>query len=284
MALKKEIADKIKSYGFDVDKLIAAIKDEAEVDYELPDVVVMKPADLEARDANVGKERFKAGKEEGEKEAKATFIKEASKKLGIDFKGDRIADLLKEIEAHKNASNDDKVKELSERVNLLQKDKETLAAQYEQEQKRSKEAMFDRELVTFFPVNRTGDLSDAERLQLVKMNLSFEEMDGKTVVKRNGQVLRDPNTQNPLPINQVVTDLFNEKKWIGSTANTPPPTGGRGAGDNPPPNNPASGITTFGKFVDHWKEKNPGKGTANDEFTSALNKHAKETPGFKMYE
>ena len=62
--LKKETAEKIKSFGFDVDKLIAAIKDEAEVDYTVPDVQVFKASDLEARDKcpTIGGRHFRVTK------------------------------------------------------------------------------------------------------------------------------------------------------------------------------------------------------------------------------
>lgn len=286
MALKKEVIEKIKAYGFDVDKLIEAAKADSEVDFEVPEFVAISQKDLDARDANKKAE----GVKEGEAGAKSTFIKEAAKRLNIDFKGERIGDLVKEIETKINSSDDVKVKELTTQINLLQKDKETLTSQYESEKTRAQQAQFDAELISMFPQNRTPDLSDRERLALAKMNLTFEQLDGKLVVKRNGELVRDAKSQNPLPVDQVVKDFFTEKKWINdgtaaTGANPPANPGGRGGADKPPPQTGTgmSHIKTSTDFEKHWKEQNPGKPTMSPEYTAAISKHMKEVPDFNAY-
>lgn len=283
MALKKEALEKIKSYGFDVDKLIEAVKADAETDFEVPEFVPISQKDLTDRDNNKKAEGLK----EGEAAAKSTFIKEAAKRLGIDFKGERIGDLVKEIENKINSSDDVKVKELTTQISLLQKDKENLTSQWESEKKRAEQAQFDAQLISMFPTNRTQELSDTERLLVVKNGVTFETMDGKLIAKRNGEILRDKNSQNPLPVDQVIKDFFGEKKWV-SDGTTPagtqnPNPGGRGGSNQPPPANPSSGIKSAGHFERDWKEKNPGKNTMSPEYTAALSAHAKTVQDFDWY-
>ncbi len=288
MALKKEVIEKIKSYGFDVDKLIEAIKAEPETDYEVPEFVAMKQTELDARDANKINEGKEAGKKEGEKEAIKTVQKELSKKLGFDLKGERVGDIAQEIQTKLSASETEKLQELTTQNNLLKQDKETLIREKTEAEKKASQAMFDSELITHFPANRSTSLSDAERLALLKMNLQFETVDGKTVVKRNGEVMRDKNSQNPLPVKQVIADLFTEKDWITKpegSGGSGGSGGGRGGSDNPPPGGGggAAGVKKYSQFVEKWQSENPGSNTMSPQFTDALSKHAKDIPDFDYY-
>src|SRR6185312_4125715 len=171
--LKKETAEKIKSFGFDVDKLISAIKDEAEVDYTVPEVQVFTTEQLEARDTNTKAE----GKREGVAEGKTAGIEIAGKQIAKKFNLPDTVDkknLDKVIEAvSANAAAGDEG--LKEQIKLLQKDKVQLS--------------FDNTLISYFPAERDGSLEDSERLMLVKHALQFETVDGKQVVKKNGEVL-----------------------------------------------------------------------------------------------
>jgi uncharacterized protein (UPF0335 family) len=276
MALKKETIDKIKAFGFDTDKLIAAIKADAETDYEVPaDVTIIKTTELEVRDANKLAEGKKAGETEGEKKGRELAAKAFRKKFSLE---DSIGnDVDKVVEAVNTKLNKGDAG-LQEQITLLQKDKETLAAEKVQLEQKAKAAGFDAELISYFPSNRTSDLTDAERLALVKMNLGFEDSDGKVVVKKGGEVLRDKTTQAPLAPKDAIATLFTEKKWTAGEGQ-----GGRGGGDNPPPNSTNAGIKTASKFAEKWKAENPGKGEMSPEYIDAINKQAKEVPDFDMY-
>ena len=87
MALKQASIDKLKGFGLDVDKLIAAIKADTEQDYDIPEVTVLTATQLTERD-NV---KIADGKKLGETEAKTTLVKELGKRLNTDFKGERLA-------------------------------------------------------------------------------------------------------------------------------------------------------------------------------------------------
>jgi hypothetical protein len=277
MALKQTDKDKIKAFGFDVDKLIEAVKADAEVDYEVPaDVTVLKNTDLEVRDTNKMAEGKRLGETEGEKKGRELSAKAFKKKFALDDAavGNDIDKVVEAVNTKLNKGDTG----LQEQIVLLQKDKESLLAEKASLETKASLAAFDSELIASFPSNRSSDLSDAERLALVKMNLQFEDADGKKVVKKNGEVLRDPTTQAPLPVKTAIETLFTEKKWVaaGSGGN-----GGRGGGDNPPP----GGGGTAKKATDFetkWKMENPGKNTLSDEYINALNKAAKDDPTFDM--
>lgn len=271
--LKAEVIAKLKSWGLDVDKLATAIKDEKEVDYELPEVQVFKPEELEARDANKVTEGKKLGESEGEKKGKELAAKALKKKFSIE---DESKDLDKVVElvTTKAQTGDAGLKQ---QVELLIKDKETLQGQITTLQSEKKAATFDAQLISMFPQNRSGDLKDSERLMLAKMDLSFEELDGKTVVKRNGQVLRDSATQNPLEINKVITDYFAERKWVAST-NT---GGGRGGGDST--GGSGGGFKKLSEVEADWKKNNPEGNLVSPEFQAHLQAATKDVPDFDYY-
>lgn len=273
--LKVATKEAIKALGLDPDKLIEAVKAEAEVDYEVPaDVTVIKNADLETRDNNNKALGKTEGETAGEKKGKELAAKAFKKKFNL---AETVpADIDKVVEAVNTtlAKGDEGLKE---QVTLLQRDKDTLATQLQQEQAKAKAASFDAQLISQFPAGRTADLTDAERLTLVKSALQIEEVDGKTVVKKNGEILRDKTTQNPLPVNQAITDYFTERKWIGQEGGA----GGRGGGNNPPGS--GAGIKKESEYQQKWLAENPGKNALSDEYVTSLNKHAKETPDFDMY-
>lgn len=274
--LKTDTKEKLKTtYGLDVDKLIEAIKADAEVDFAVADdVTVLKNTDLETRDSNNKSAGKSEGITEGEKKGRELAAKAFRKKFNLaDSVGN---DVDKVVEAvHEQVGKGDAG--LKEQIQLLQKDKETLNTQLTEEKAKARSSAFDAELISYFPVNRNKDLSDAERLALVKMNLKFEEVDGKTVAKKDGEIMRDKATQSPLAIKDAIGGLFTDKKWI-----TKEGDGGRGGGDNPPGGN-GSGIKTMSKFKEKWKAENPGKDENGPEFQNAVAAHAKDDKEFDYY-
>lgn len=279
MALKQETKDKIKAFGFDVEKLITAVTAAEEVDYEVPeDVTVLKTADLEKRDANKISEGKRIGEAEGEKKGKELSAKAFKRKFGIEENLPPDIDKVAEAVEKKLGQGDTALKD---QVKLLLSDKETLTREKEAAERRAESSAWDAELISYFPANRNTDLSDAERLALVKMNLSFDTQEGKRVVKRNGEILRDKDSQSPVNPDQAISGFFTEKKWV-ATPGTPPPPGGRGAGDNPPPP-PSNGIKKASAFEAKWLSENPGKNILSDEYINAFNKQVNEVPDFDMY-
>jgi len=274
MAFKAEVIAKFKSWGLDTDKLIAAAKDENEVDYALPEIEVFKKEDLEARDANKINEGKKLGEKEGETKGKELAAKSLKKAFSIEDDTKEL-DKVVTLVADKAAKGDPVLKE---QVTNLIKDKETLTAQVTDLQKAAKTAAFDAQLISMFPAGRTADLKDSERLVLAKMDLTFEEADGKMVVKRNGETVRDKATQNPLPLDKVMADYFTERKWIGGTGGN---GGGRGGNDTPPGG--SGGFKKLSEVQEAWKKENPNLNVVSPEFQKHLETVTKDIADFDFY-
>jgi len=272
MALKADAKTKIKALGFDVDKLIAAVTAEAETDFEVPDVVAFKQEDLDTRDANKVAEGKTAGMKEGEKQGKELAAKALKKKFGIEDDSkelDKVVDLVNT----KVATGDTGLREQNA---ALLKDKERLEADLQQEKSKTQAVLFDNQLITDFPPGRSESMTDAERLMIIKANLQFEETDGKVIVKRNGEVLKNKDTHAPIPVKQAISEYFTERSWLGKA-----PVGGRGGGDNLPDG--TAGLKTRTQVQEQWLKENPQGNPVSPEFQAYLDKAAKDVPDFDYY-
>lgn len=260
MALKKEIKDKLKSWGFDVEALENAVRAESETDVTLPELI--GKTELETRDKEVKKEGFKEGKKEGIKIANKTISDK------FDLKDIDLSDPDKLYEAlNNNFSKGDTA--LKEQIALLQKDKGELSQRIEAVVREKESALFDQSLLSMFPANRNPLLTDAEYLASIKMNLGFEDADGMRVVKRNGEILRDGTTKAPVPVKDAISGFFNERKWTVNGGNG----GGRGGNDNP---SGGAGIKSYSAAESKWRADNPGKGILTPEFNTYIQGLAKE--------
>lgn len=274
MALKAETKTKLKALGLDPDKLETAVKADGEAEYEVPEVQVFTQEQLDARDANKIAEGKTVGVREGEKQGKELAAKALKKKFGIEDESkdlDKVVDLVNAKAATGDVG-------LKQQVEALLKDKENLEAAVQTEKNANKALKFDTELLTFFPANRGAGMTDAERLMIIKANLQFEEVEGKTVVKRNGEVLKDNATHAPIPVKQAIADYFTERQWVGQNG-----AGGRGGNDNPPPGGGAAGLKTRTAVEAQWKKENPEGNPVSPEFQTYLTNVAKDVPDFDYY-
>ncbi|MDB5288540.1 MAG: hypothetical protein JWR05_3489 [Mucilaginibacter sp.] len=270
--LKAAQIKKLKDLGIDTKKLFDAVKAEEEVDFELPEINNLTEDQLTERDKNT----VAAAKPAIFKEGKTAGIEIANKaivnKFGltdIDTKDvDKVIAGLDSTVVKGDAA-------LKEQVKLLQTDKATLEAAVETEKKNSSSLLFDTELITSFPTNRRADMSDKDYLLLVKNNLSFEEVDGVKVVKKDGQVLRDKTTQAPIPLKDAISSVFGEKKWIAEDGGA----GGRGGVDNPGGGGSA-GIKTYSKAMEQFIKDNPDGNPMSPAAEAYVSKIAKATTDF----
>lgn len=270
--LNTQSIEKLKALGLDVDAITAAIKSDVETEITIPDLVPITQAELDIRDSN----NKEAGKKLGESETKATLTKEVAKKLGIELKGDRIGDLVNDIQQKINASDDTKLKDLNEQIKLLQADKATLSKEFTTMQKEAKQKAFDADLLSHLPTDVLTEFSPAEKLAVLKTKLVFEEVDGKTVAKKGSEILRDKNTQNPLELKDAISAAFADYK------KTPAPQGGRGGKDMPPAPG-AAGAKSMSQLKESWQKENPDKNPMSPEFTAHAAKVMKENPDFDAY-
>jgi len=277
MALKQDAKDKLKTiFKLDVDKLIAAAIAADEVDLELPaDVTVLTAADLATRDENMKTVGKKEGESIGETKGKEIAVKKIAKKMALDEAA--IGSDIDKLEAAAQAKFKAGDAGLQEQVNALLADKERLTGEVTQEKTKAELAIFDQTLISMFPAGRTADLKDSERLLLLKNDLQFETIDGKRVAKRGGVIVADPNTHAPLPIDQVLTSVFTERKWIGGAGGD----GGRGGG-NSGGGTGTGGIKKLSGFTEKWIAENPGKNEISPEFDTALQTHMKANTDFDL--
>lgn len=269
MSLKTETKEAFKKLGFDVDKLVAAVTHAEEQDYTLPEINNVTEADLATRDDNSKKEGIKEGKKNGISIA----TKAVAEKFNIpitEIDLSRPETLVDKLNAN-FAKGDEGLKE---QVRLLQADVATAKGEKDTAVKEAKQAGFDMSLIAKLPANRSKLLTDAEHLNNIKFNLQFDEEDGKPVVKRNGAILRDATTKDPLPYDKAIEGLFTERKWVDEGGGN----GGRGGGDNS--NNGAGGIKKLSQFIENWEKE--GKNPMSPEFHTALAAAAKATTDFDM--
>jgi hypothetical protein len=111
---------------------------------------------------------------------------------------------------------------------------------------------------------------------LTKRTLTIETVDGKQVVKKNGEILRNATTKDPLPVKDAITTLFSERKWVADTI------AGRGGG-NTMIAGTGGGIKTFSAAQEAWVKDNPTGNPISPEATAFVMKIAKETTDFDWH-
>jgi len=266
--LKSDIKKKFKDLGFDIDKLVAAATHAEEQDFTFPEINNLSDEQLAERDKQV----IATAKPEILKEGKQTGIEIANKAIAKKF---NLADVDTKDPDKIIAALEGSVAKgdlgLKEQISLLQKDKTRLEADIEQERTIGKQAKQDTDLISYFPAKRTG-MTDKEFLALTRMNLSIEDLDGVTVVKKDGAVLRDSKTQSPVPVKDAIANLFTEKKWIAAEGK-----GGRGGDDQ---QSSASGLKKFSQVQEQYIKDNPKGSVISPEFQTHVAEVAKATTDF----
>jgi hypothetical protein len=272
MSLKKEVKDRLKALNFDVEKLEAAIKDDKEVDYAIPDGTLLTDAQLTERDA----QKLKDGKKEGEKEAINIAKSELKKHTGLELKGERFGDIGEEIKNAINATSDTKIKTLQEQNTALIADNEKHKTEVAQAKSMLENGLFEVEIMGKLPPHPAG-LSPKETLELIKMRgYSFEKgADGQPIPTKNGEALKDAATHAPLPLDVGITTIFKEQKWEVAPAGG---GGGRGGGDSNP--GAGKGIKTQSAAITQWRKDNPDGNPVSPECTSYVAAIAKDDPTF----
>jgi hypothetical protein len=253
-----------------------AAKDEKEIDLAVPEGELFSTADLTARDENKKQEGITIGKEMGAKEVK--------KAAGLDEKSSKdpakIFENIKEkVLAEAKIPPSEQVTQLNEQISLLKKTLGEKDMEIESHKGVAVTAARDRKLLSFFPTNRANVLSDDEYLTLIKANLNFEEKDGVLQVKKDGVLLRDPKTQDPLTAKDAITGIFSERSgWLNGE------TGagglGRGGKDN---QKPAGGFSKKSEVIAYYENQGVTlTGADAKKITDEIAKCAKEDSSFDM--
>lgn len=275
MALKKEtlqlIATLTKTKLADLE---TAIKDEKEVDFVIPaELTVLTKDELESRDT--------AQKKQGEKDGREIGIKEVKKAAGLPEDAPskdpaKVAQaIVDKATADAKIKPDEKVTQLTEQVGLLQKQLGEKEGEISTAKKVAADVSLDRKILSVFPKNRADNLDDDDYLTIIKRNHSFEEQDGKLIVKKDGELVRDKTTTNPLAMKDVVAGIFTERKWTKEEGGA----GGRGGSDKGGGSKYTKKSEVIAKYEAEGKNINGADGQA---LVAELAELKKNDPSFDM--
>jgi hypothetical protein len=275
MAIKKDsLKALLKQLKVSDEAIKEIIEGEAEVDIKLPDTtMVLDKTEMDARDKNKKDEGIKVGRD--------LQIKEIKEKAGLDYTGEGSLDpdkLIKEIstkaEGVAKEPVDKKVTALQEQVALLQKQVTDKDVEVQAAKAEKSKFEFVTSLLTELPQKRSSLISDKEYITLIEANLEFTA-EG---VKRNGELLRDSKTQNPIGRKEAIESFFNERKWIAEE--TTKDVNGRGGG-----NSSGGGVSKPSNINEaevQFLKDNPNLGTGTAEFQTYVTALKKENPAFSL--
>lgn len=210
MLSKATITKLVSMLKLDSATFEAALTAEGEVDITIDDKLqVLDEASLASRDRN----KYNEGKTAGQE----MLVKEIKRKHGIEVDGDNpdavvdaiVAKTKKEVGGNPDA----RVLDLEGKVAQWRKKYEDAEQNLTKAQQEKAEAALDRELLSAFPKNRDSKFTDDEYLTLVKKSLKIEERDGKRVVSKDGKILEDDKSLEPIPLNKAIEGYFGERNW-----------------------------------------------------------------------
>jgi len=271
--LKQEDKDKLKSFGFDVDKLEAAFKAETETEITIPVGTFMDDASLTARDNN----KISEGKTLGITEGKTAGFEIANKTIIEKFslkdvkKSDDPTKIVEALHAQMGKGDEG----LQGQINELLKDKTTLEATVQTLEGEKKSIEQNTSLLGMLPKGRSSLLFDNEYLSTVKQYIV--DVDGVPAVKLDGVILRDGKTQALLPIQDGINKIFESRKGWLEVEGTP----GRGGGNTPGAGS-AIGTKTLSSFNEAYIKEHGEGSMLSDEYRQAVVEAAKPGSGFDM--
>lgn len=271
MAYKKADLEKLASIlKIDASKFIADYESAEEKDIVIPDGSYFTPDELTARDAQQKADGKREGISEGRDAGKEIAVKDLKKAFGVEFDGKDFTKLTDAVKAQ-FAKGDEGLKD---QVKLLQQNLADRDSEIGSLKNAAESARQDAGLLAMLPKDRLSTIADSEYLTLMKAALKFEQQDGKTVVSKDGQILRDQKTTNPLAASEAVNAYFAERKWIAEQQQLPVGRGGKS-------------VTSAGKSmkmseaVADWESQ--GKNVASAEFNAHVKELAASNDQFDFY-
>jgi hypothetical protein len=187
-------------------------------------------------------------------------IKEARKNNGLEFEGKTIENLVKAaIEKGKSEAGvkpNEALKEKEQMIANLQKTIEEIEQQKENELNKLKgeltQVQTNQFLNSLIPDNLDTPLSKSDLSVLIKNDIQIIEKDGKKQFVKNGEILRDSKTQNPLDGKTVINNWLSEKNIMEKQEQS-----GRGGKNEPGKlNTKLESIESTDDFYNYCKENN----------------------------
>ncbi len=228
MLSDKTVAALAKVTGLSADDLANGISQEKEVDLEIAVVKTFTDSEWESYEDRLDKDfkkKYDEGKETGEKQ----MIREMKTKVGLEYEGRKPEDFIEKFKgkvlSDAKLDPDGRVKELEKDLKFI---KETTLKE-EQDKvsrltKENSELKIDGKIGQY--IKAPDGLTQEDAKIIVMKNLDFSiDSEGKEVVKKNGQILKD-KTRNNVSFENAIIDFATERKWRTGTE-------GRGGKDNP---------------------------------------------------
>jgi hypothetical protein len=277
MLTQKTITEISKLLKLKPEDITAALKDEKELDLELPaDLTVLTTTELESRDAAQKNEGIKVGKEIG--------IKEVRTAAGLDETvGKDAAKVAAAIGAkfvtEAKIPADEKVKEVTKQNELLTQKLAEKDTELTTEKQKASQYGIDRKIIAAMPKNRAAKFEDDEILDILK-NKHIKEIDGQLVaVDKTGEPIRDKATTKPVDLATGLNTIFTEREWL-----TPAGAGGAGAGGRGGKDDPGKNIfSKKSEVIAHFAEKGVSmNGEGSKEIVAKIAECAKDNPDFDM--
>lgn len=225
------ISDIEKALKLEEGTLSNAISSEEEVKIELPQNLIIRTAEeVETRENNLKKEQKQAGIE--------IAVKNARNELGLEFEGKTIENLLNAYAEKK--INDAKI-DPNKKVEALTQDMEKLRANLKAKEDEvnnltqtmnsfKNQTIIDSEINKAFSkvtegVKTTLPIDDLKDLFVLRNKIELN--DGKPVITKDGQPLKDQTTLEPLGIVNIASEFIksyvtvDDGKGGGDTGGTP---------------------------------------------------------------
>lgn len=191
---------KLKALGFDPDALTAAVKAEAETAITIPDILTREQASTLS--TNMRKDGF----EEGKLAMREILVKDIKQKTGLTVESKELDPVLEALKATwgkpaANAELEKSLQDLQKKYTSDLAEKEALVKQKSSELFR---LQLRQEAMRHLPEHTV--IEKDHILTLFTSQHEVEQNEGSTLVKRNGQVLKD-SLQNPLSLEVAVKDF-----------------------------------------------------------------------------
>lgn len=274
--LKKDLITKLSAIAkVDLTELEnALLSTEDEVNITIPELHVLTPEELSTRDANSKKN----GYNEGKTASIEMFVKETKEKLGLEFEGKDATKLIEAVQsktlADAKIEPSKKIEELNGVISKLQGNLTALESEKLNLQGQFEATKTDAKLLNYLPKNRLSTLNDEEYLTIIKKDHEIVTEDGKLVVKKGGEIVRNATTQAPLEVNEVISNIFTERKWISDEQGGQGGRGGQGS--------KGSGGVILKRSELDAKFTSEGKSLLGKEYFDAVASAVKENPSFDM--
>lgn len=274
--LKRESANSIAAMlKVSPEEFWEKLSSEGEQDFQVPTLNVFTEEELNLRIQNEKANAYADGKTAGEEMS----VKDAKRKYGYEFEGKSFDKFL---EHHDKSLKETYSKDSSARVKELESDiqglnqahasaLQVLKTENEQYKTAVERQKVTNQLLTMMPKETTISKDHVLTLFTTSHEVGQSE-DGKAVVKRNGEVLKNPTTAAPLELKEVFDTFITENGFSKNPA-------GRGDGDRSG-NKGGSSAKSITQFQQEWTSN--GGSINSMEYDKAYAEWRKENPSVEV--